>query len=89
MIEKLRSVVSDVKEASENVAKGSQALSITAQQLSQGSSEQAANAEEVSSSMEEMTANIRQNSDNATATEKIAQKAAVTPRPVGQRLPRP
>ena len=77
MVDKLRSVVTDVKAASDNVARGSEALSATAEQLSQGSSEQAANAEEVSASMEQMTANIRQNSDKATATEGIAQKAAV------------
>ena len=43
--------------------------------MSQGATEQAASAEEVSSSVEEMAATIRQNSDNAAATEGIASKA--------------
>jgi methyl-accepting chemotaxis protein len=76
MVEKLRIVVADVKGASDNVASGSQQLSAGAEQMSQGTTEQAASAEEVSSSVEEMTATIRQNADNASQTEKIAQKSA-------------
>ena len=76
MIEKLRTVVTDVMSASDNVASGSQQLSSGAEQMSQGATEQAASAEEVSSSIEEMNATIRQNADNAAQTEKIALKAA-------------
>jgi X-X-X-Leu-X-X-Gly heptad repeat protein len=76
MVDKLKSVVADVKSASDNVAAGSQELSSGAQQLSQGAAEQAASVEETSSSMEEMTSMIKQNSDNATQTEKIALKSA-------------
>jgi len=76
MVDKLKSVVADVKGASDNVASGSQELSSGAQQLSQGTTEQAASVEEASSSMEEMTATIKQNSDNAQQTEKIARKSA-------------
>ena len=76
MVEKLKSVVSEVTSASDNVAMGSRQLSTGAEQLSQGTTEQAASAEEASSSIEEMNATIRQNSDNALATEKIAQKSA-------------
>ena len=76
MLEKLRSVVIDVKSAADNVAAGSQQMSAGSEQLSQGATEQAASAEEASSSVEEMNATIRQNADNAQQTEKIALKSA-------------
>lgn len=89
-IQRLREVVSDVKEASDNVSVGADELAAAAQQmsigingisessqeLSQGATEQAASAEEVSASMEQMSANIRQNADNSIQTEGIANKAA-------------
>jgi PAS domain S-box-containing protein len=76
MLEKLRAVVTDVKNAADNVASGSQQLSAGSEQMSQGTTEQAASAEEASSSVEEMNATIRQNADNALQTEKIALKSA-------------
>jgi methyl-accepting chemotaxis protein-2 (aspartate sensor receptor) len=76
MVERLRSVVADVKGSADNVASGSQQLSAGAVQMSQGTTEQAASAEEASSSVEEMNATIRQNADNAAQTEKIALKSA-------------
>jgi len=76
MLEKLRSVVIDVKDAADNVAAGSQQMSAGSEQMSQGATEQAASAEEASSSVEEMSATIRQNADNAQQTEKIALKSA-------------
>lgn len=76
MVDSLKRVVSGVQSATVNVAQGSEEISSTAQSMSQGSTEQAAGAEEVSSSVEEMDSTIRQNSDNATATEGIAIKAA-------------
>ncbi len=76
MLEKVRTVVTDVKEAADNVASGSQQLSASSEQLSQGTTEQAASAEEASSSVEEMNATIKQNADNALQTEKIALKSA-------------
>ncbi len=76
MVERLTSVVGEVRTAADNVASGSQQLSSTAEEMSQGATEQAASAEEVSSSMEQMVSNIRQNADNAQQTEKIALQAA-------------
>ena len=76
MMERLRTVVTEVKSASDNVASGSQQLSVGAGQMSQGTTEQAASAEEASSSVEEMNATIKQNADNAQTTEKIALKSA-------------
>jgi len=77
MVERLKGVVADVKEASDYVASGSQELSASSEEMSQGATEQASAAEEASSSMEQMASNIRQNADNAQQTEKIAQKASV------------
>ena len=84
MVEKLGSIVVDVKTASDNVAVGSQQMSSTSEAISQGATEQAASAEEVSSSMEEMVSNIKQNADNAQQTEKIALKTAEDARDGGK-----
>lgn len=76
MVNKLKSVVADVKDTADHVASGSFELTSTAEQMSQGATEQAASAEEASASMEQMSSNITQNADNATQTEKIAIKSA-------------
>ena len=76
MVRRLDTVVADVKTAADNVASGSKQLSSSSEQLSQGTTEQAASAEEASSSIEEMNATIRQNADNAMATEAIARKSS-------------
>jgi len=76
MVSVLQEVVMQVKQASDNVASGSNELTDNASQISQGATEQAASAEEATSSMEEMAANISNNADNATQTERIAKKAA-------------
>ncbi|HCS62902.1 MAG TPA: hypothetical protein DIW64_01790 [Cellvibrio sp.] len=73
---KLREIVSEIKESSNNVTGGSIELSSTGQQIAQGATEQAASLEEISSSMEEMSANISQAADNARQTEQIARQAA-------------
>jgi methyl-accepting chemotaxis protein len=84
MVIKLRGIVSNVIESSEQVASGSEELSSTSEEMSQGASEQASAAEEASSSMEEMASNIRQNADNANETEKISRKAAEDARESGR-----
>ena len=76
MSEKLREVIGEVSTAAEQVAIGSNEISDAAQGLSQGATEQASSVEETSSSMEEMSSNIARNTDNAGATQTIAQKAA-------------
>jgi methyl-accepting chemotaxis protein len=73
----LRGIVSDIQEASSNVAAGSEQSSATGQEIAQGSAEQAASLEEVTASMEQMTSNIAHSADNAQQTEQIARKAAV------------
>ena len=84
MMEKLGSVVADVRVSAANVGNASQAMSSSTEEMSQGATEQASAAEEASSSVEEMSANIRQNADNAQQTEKIAVKAAEDAREGGE-----
>ncbi len=76
MVERLNTVVADVKAAADGVAAGSRQINMASEHMSQGTTEQAASAEEASSSVEEMNATIRQNADNAIQTEKIALKSA-------------
>jgi len=76
MQESLTEVATGILAASVQVSDGSVQISSTAQQMSQGAAEQAANTEEISSSIEEMTATVKQNSDNALATESLAVKTA-------------
>jgi methyl-accepting chemotaxis protein len=75
-VDHLRGVIRSITDSSGRVAAGGRQITEKAQAVSQGATEQAAAGEEVSSSMEQMGANIRQNSDNALQTEKIALKSA-------------
>lgn len=77
MLSSLRRIVESVHSSAGMVSSGSEQMSSTAQEMSQGATEQASSAEEVSSSVEEMGATIRQNADNSSTTETIAQKASV------------
>ena len=88
MLEKLRSVITEVVSACENVSSGSQELSSSAEQLSQGATEQASSTEEASASVEEMAANIKQNADNAGQTEKIARQSASDAQTSGEAVSR-
>jgi methyl-accepting chemotaxis protein len=76
MIDKLRSIVLDVQEASAMVATGSEELAGSSETLSQGATEQASAVEEVSSAMEEMSSSISQNTESSAKTESIARKTA-------------
>jgi methyl-accepting chemotaxis protein len=84
MVERLSTIVADVKSAADNVASGSLELSSGAMQLSQGTTEQAASSEEASASIEQMNGAIVQNAENAMATEKIALKSAAGARESGK-----
>jgi methyl-accepting chemotaxis protein len=66
-----------IEQAADNVTVGIGQISSSSQQLAQGSSEQATSVDEVSASVEELSATIRQNADNASQTEKIANKSAL------------
>ncbi|MFC2138830.1 methyl-accepting chemotaxis protein [Bacteroidota bacterium] len=76
MVNKLKDIVSNVIEGTNNLASASQEIASTSQQISQGTSEGAASVEEVSTSMEQMASNINQNTENAQETEKISLTAA-------------
>ena len=84
MVEKLRDVVTEVDNTTDNVALGSKELASMAQSLSQGAMGQASSIEEVSSSMELMTQNINNSTNNAHETEEIATKAAKDARESGK-----
>ena len=72
----LNAVVNGVRLAAQQVASGSQTMNVSVETMSQGAAKQAAGSEQASASMEEMTATIRQNSENALLTERIAMQAA-------------
>jgi methyl-accepting chemotaxis protein len=75
-MDKLKAIITDVMQASQNLVSASEQLSSTAQALSQGASEQAASVEETSASMEQMSASIAQNNENAKVTGDIATRTA-------------
>ncbi len=77
LIEKLRSVLTDVRSGIETMADASSETSNTSEQLSQGANEQAASVEEIASTIEEISANINQNNDNAQNTGRISEEASV------------
>jgi len=75
MAEKLKIIIAEVIQSSNNIANSSLDLSRFAEELSEGSGSQAASAEEISASMEEIVSSIHQNTENAQETKKIALKA--------------
>jgi methyl-accepting chemotaxis protein len=88
LLDSLRSVVSTVYAAGENVAAGSVELSHGSQVISTDATSQAAFAEEISSTMEEMSSNIRRNADNAAETDSIAQLVLEESRAGGEAVKR-
>lgn len=72
MIEKLKSIVTEVSEGANAITHASSQMSESSQLVSSGANDQAASSEEVSASMEQMAANIRQNSDNSREAKDIA-----------------
>ncbi|WP_062112637.1 methyl-accepting chemotaxis protein [Aureimonas sp. AU40] len=79
----LRFVLSGVRVSADQVAAGSGQSAVAAEQLSSGASEQAAASEQASAAVEEMTANIRQSTENAVQTERMAQRASLAARDTG------
>ncbi len=73
---KLREIVQNILNGSDNISSATLQVSSAAQQLSQGANEQASSVEEISSTMEEIAANIEQNTENAGQTEKISGTAS-------------
>lgn len=77
MVEKLRKVVSDIANGAGNIASASSEIMASSESVAKGAQQQAASSEEISASMEEMISSISQNTENALATEKYAEKAAI------------
>jgi len=75
-IEKIQSVLINVRDAAHQIDTASLQISSTAQSLSQGSSEQASSVEETSASLEQMSASIDQNTESAKATDAMARKTS-------------
>ncbi|HJV24364.1 MAG TPA: methyl-accepting chemotaxis protein [Aromatoleum sp.] len=76
MVEKLSTIITEVRGAADSLSSASEQVSATAQSLAQGSSEQASSVEETSASIEQMSASINQNAENAKVTDGMAAKAA-------------
>jgi methyl-accepting chemotaxis protein len=83
MVRKLASVIAEVRSSADALGSASEEVSATAQSLAQSASEQAASVEETSAAMEEMSASIGQNTDHATTTDRMAQKASAEARDGG------
>ncbi len=77
MSARLTSIMSEIIQSSDAIAKGSLELMESSVNLSSGANNQAASSEEISTSMEQMLALIKQNTRNANETEMIAVQAAV------------
>ncbi|WP_242012220.1 methyl-accepting chemotaxis protein [Pseudodesulfovibrio cashew] len=86
MTGRLRKVLSSVQLSSENVVCGSSQLSATSELLAQGATEQASSVQEVASTMDQMAMTINSNTDDAQATEKIAEAAARKARQGGEAM---
>lgn len=75
---KLREVVNQVFQASEQIVDAGRQLSSSAQQISDGATQQAGTSEQLASSMEQMAANTAQNADNSKRTETIAENVSIS-----------
>ncbi len=76
MVEKLTTVIGEVRTGADALSSAATQVSATSQTLSQGTGEQAASVEETTSSLEEMSASITQNAENSRQTEQMATKGA-------------
>jgi methyl-accepting chemotaxis protein len=76
MIEKLKSVLENVKLSSTIVFENSSELNKTVEQMSIGANRQAATTEEISSSMNQIQENVKESSKNALITNTISNKAS-------------
>jgi methyl-accepting chemotaxis protein len=74
-VDRLREVVSHIKDASEAINTASQEIAAGNQDLSSRTEEQASSLEETSSSMEELNATVRQNAENARQANDLARKS--------------
>ena len=75
-MDKLSSVIGEVRGAADALSSASEEVSATAQSMSQATSQQAASVEETSASVEQMSASIDQNTENAKVTDGMATQAS-------------
>ncbi len=76
MTKKLRSVITSVTYATENISSAGQQISSSTLQMSEGATEQASSVEEISSSIEEITSQVEQNANSALQAGKMAEQAS-------------
>jgi methyl-accepting chemotaxis protein len=88
MVERLKSVVTEVRSGANGLASASNQVSATAQTLSQGSTEQAASVEETTATVEQVNASVQQNTENARVTNGIATSSAEEARRGGEAVHR-
>ncbi len=74
MVKKLRLIVKEINENSNNLSNASTQINNTAQKLSEGAGKQASSTKEVSSTMKEIQENISQNTENSKRTSEKSQK---------------
>ncbi len=75
-VDKLHSVIGQVKTSTEQVTTAAQEISATSEELASGAEEQQSQTSEVAASMEEMAATILQSSSNTNNASDSAKKAA-------------
>ena len=73
MVEKNNEIMTNINNASEQVAAGSQQVSDSSIALSQGATEQASTVEELSASIEEISSQTKLNAQNADQANKLAE----------------
>jgi methyl-accepting chemotaxis protein len=76
MTERLRTVVGEIREATDAVGTASKEIAQGNADLSQRTEEQASSLEETASSMEELTSTVKQNADNAKQANQLAINAS-------------
>lgn len=83
-MDKLHSIVDQVKAASQYVTTAAQQLSAATTQLSGGAQQQAASLEETAASLEEITSTVKQNADSARQANELAAGSRNTAEKGGQ-----
>ncbi|KAF7600384.1 methyl-accepting chemotaxis protein [Candidatus Dactylopiibacterium carminicum] len=76
MVERLSTVMMQVRASADALATASEELASSSTSLAQNSGNQAASVEETSASMEEISATVMQNAENARVTDGMASKSA-------------
>ena len=75
MSDHINEVMTNISNASEQVAAGARQVSDSSMALSQGATEQASSVEELTASLEEISSQTRQNADNANQANQLTEEA--------------